>query len=199
MRSWVCFRSALFGDESYLSHTLPVKKETHYASKALAAAICVFVSMVAIIAVLFIMYWTENVAQLVKQFIVPFADYLGASVWEIVLCLFVLLCLEFFNVAQLGFMGIILGHRYNQSKILLSVVFGFIAYMITQIVTVFGMLLVGLLNTDIMKIFKTSDVAQMKPEVIISTALIGTSFYALFCVIGFIMNTKFLKKGVNVD
>ena len=33
MRSWVRFKSNVYGDESYLTHTLPVKKETIYLSK----------------------------------------------------------------------------------------------------------------------------------------------------------------------
>ena len=35
MRMWVRFRSNFYGDESYLTHTLPIKREVLYTSKIL--------------------------------------------------------------------------------------------------------------------------------------------------------------------
>ena len=37
LRFWVRFRQTMYGDESYLTHTLPVEKNTLYASKMLSA------------------------------------------------------------------------------------------------------------------------------------------------------------------
>ena len=36
MRSWVIFKQNLYGDESYLTHTLPVDKKTIYISNAIS-------------------------------------------------------------------------------------------------------------------------------------------------------------------
>ena len=46
MRSWVLFRASLFGDESYLTHTLPIDRKTHYTAKACTAAISILFCMV---------------------------------------------------------------------------------------------------------------------------------------------------------
>ncbi len=199
MRTWVLFRASLFGDESYLTHTLPVKRETIYAAKALNAAICIFLSLIAIIAVLFITYWSEDLELLLKAFLVPITDYLGISAWGLFIFLFALLFVEFFNGVQIGMMGILIGHRFLQKKILLSVIFGFAVYMVTQSVTLLGMLLIGLIDSDFMKIFSTNDLMSLKPETIITVSLVGFAFYALISIAGFIVNSYILKKGVNVE
>ena len=43
MRFWVRFRSNFYGDESYLTHTLPISKSTLYLSKALTSIISLLV------------------------------------------------------------------------------------------------------------------------------------------------------------
>ena len=42
MRTWVRFRHNLYGDESYLTHTLPVERKTIYLSKFITSIILVF-------------------------------------------------------------------------------------------------------------------------------------------------------------
>ncbi len=199
MRSWVLFRSGLYGDESYLTHTLPVKKQTLYASKALTATISVLFSLVAILLVLFVTYWSKDLWTFIKAFLTPVSDYLDIPIFGIFAFLFAVLFLEFFNGLQIGFVGLILGHRFNHSKILMSVIIGFLVYMITQSISLIGMLIVGLLNSDFMKIFSTTDLMSLSPSVVISISLIGAGFYALFGILGFVVNTRLLKRGVNVD
>lgn len=199
MRSWVLFRASLFGDESYLTHTLPLKKETLYTAKALSAAIAVLYSLVGIVAVLFVTYWTKELWNFIKIPLEVFGTYLGVPVWGIFLFLFVVLFLEFFNGLQLGFMGILIGHRFQQGKILLSVIFGFVGYTVTQIATLVGMLAISIFDSDFFKLFTTNDLMAFKPETIVSVSLLGIGMSALFCVITYVLNVYLLKKGVNVD
>ena len=42
MRLWVRFKNNFYGDESYLTHTLPIDKKTLYLSKILASFITLF-------------------------------------------------------------------------------------------------------------------------------------------------------------
>lgn len=199
MRSWVTFCSSLYGDESYLTHTLPVKRETHYAAKAVTAAVGLFVGMVVVLVTLFILYWSEGTRRAISGIIDPVSAYLNLPAWSIVSFFLIVLYLELFNFIQIGFSGLILGHRLNSSKLLLSVVFGFAIYMATQAITLIGMFIIGLINSDFMKIFSTGDLMNMKPGVIVAIALTGAGFYLLFCVAGFFINRHLLKKGVNVD
>lgn len=60
LRIWVRFRSNFYGDESYLTHTLPVKKETLYLSKFLTFIITLFTSFLVLGASLFIAYYSKE-------------------------------------------------------------------------------------------------------------------------------------------
>ena len=50
IRIWVRFRSEIYKDESYLTHTLPVKKSTIYNSKMIVAYTSVILSFLVILA-----------------------------------------------------------------------------------------------------------------------------------------------------
>ena len=49
MRLWARFIRNIYKDESYLTHTLPVEKKTIYASKVIAALVCIFITIVVIV------------------------------------------------------------------------------------------------------------------------------------------------------
>ncbi|MBE6712478.1 MAG: hypothetical protein E7580_03025 [Ruminococcaceae bacterium] len=199
MRTWVSFKASMFGDESYLTHTLPVKRETHYAAKAFTAAISVLLCFTMVLAVIGVTYLTESVWESLKVNVDSLALYFDIPAWTIPVFLFILLFLEFFNIIQIGFTGLIVGHRLHQSKVLWSVLIGFGTYLVTQGITLAGMFLFGLLDSEFMKVFEFVDLSTVKPGTVISLALIGSVFYAGFCIAGFVLNTLLLKKGVNVD
>ena len=61
IRLWVRFKGSLYGDESYLTHTLPVSKKTIYLSKTILSIITILVSCLVVILSLFIsLYSKEN-------------------------------------------------------------------------------------------------------------------------------------------
>ena len=45
MRLWIRFKNNFYGDESYLTHTLPISKNTLYLSKFLTSIITLFTSI----------------------------------------------------------------------------------------------------------------------------------------------------------
>lgn len=199
MRSWVLFRSGLFGDESYLTHTLPVKKEIHYASKAFTGFLSLLFTVLGILAVLYVTYWSEELWGAIKVPLQVFAEYLNIPVWGMLLALLVILFLEFFNGIQVGFAGILIGHRFHQGKILFSVIFGFAGYMLCQTVTLFGMLFIGLFDSEFFRLFSSNDLMSFKPETIIAVSVVGFLLYAFFSIFTYFLNVFLLKRGVNVD
>ena len=108
MRMWVRFKSNLYGDESYLSHTLPVTKCAHYLSKIFTTVITLFVSFLVVGAVLFIMYYSKDSIQMIKGILAPLATLYDSSVVAILIVFIFILFIEFTNVLQCSFTGIIL-------------------------------------------------------------------------------------------
>ncbi len=197
MRIWVRFKQNLYGDESYLTHTLPVKKQTLYLSKALTAILTLFISVIVIGLTLFIAYYSKENIELLKSLLLPLADAYGSTVMNILLAVLFVFFLEFANALQAGFTGIILGHKMDNFKTGYSVLFGFIAYIVTQIFVLLMTFVVALFNADIMNLFITNTVVNMNMvKVIIYMAI---AIYTLTLVIGYFINLKLFKKGVNID
>ena len=67
MRAWVRFKQSLCGDESYLTHTLPIDKKTLYNSKILTSLITLFISIAMIALTLFIAYYSKENIILLKN------------------------------------------------------------------------------------------------------------------------------------
>ena len=197
MRMWVRFKSNFYGDESYLTHTLPISKSTLYLSKALASVISLFVSVGVVALTLFIAYYSKENIELVKNMLLPVADIMGSSVVKIILAFLFICFLEIANMLQVGFSGTILGHKMNNMKVGFSVFYGFLCYMVTQVFVLIVMFITGLFNKDIMNLFFTNEIINM--DMIKFIIYLAIFIYTLTLVIGYIVNVKLFKKGVNVD
>lgn len=197
MRMWVRFKNNFYGDESYLTHTLPVDKHTHYFSKILTSVITLFTSIAVIGGVLALAYYSKENLQLVKNMLLPVAEAYDTSIIGVLIAFLFILFLQFLNILQCGFTGIILGHKINNAKTGLSVLFGFITYGISQIFAVVVVFIVALFNEKYMNLFATTtivDIATLKTVIILAIAI-----YAVLTVIICFINIHLFKKGVNVD
>ena len=197
MRLWVRFKSNFYGDESYLTHTLPVDKKTLYLSKALDGVISLFISVLVIALALFIAYYSKENIELLKNLLLSVADIMGCSVIKIILAFLFICFLEIANMVQAGFCGIILGHKMNNMKTGFSVLYGFLCYMATQVFVLIIIFITGLFNKDIMNLFFTNEIVNI--EMIKFIIYLAIVIYTVTLFIGYIINVKLFKVGVNVD
>lgn len=197
MRMWVMFKIHFYGDESYLTHTLPVEKRTHYLSKILTAIVTLLVSFALIFLVLFTAYYSKENLIFIKNILFPVAEAYDSTILGIITLLVFILFLEFLNILQCGFTGIILGHRRNTAKTGFSVLFGFLTFMVSQTIVIAILFIIALFNNDFMNLFITNslpDIQTVKSMIFIS--VFSYSFVsALICFV----NIHLFKKGVNVD
>lgn len=197
IRLWVRFKSNFYADESYLTHSLPVEKKTLYLSKVVSSAVTCFTSLLVIGAVLFIAYYSKENIELIKKLLLPIANAYDSTIIAILSAFLFILFLEFFNILQCGFTGIIIGHKMNTAKTGFSVLFGFIAFMISQFFAVLMIFAVALFNKDFMNLFVTNQIVDV--DTIKAVIYISIAVYTLLLLIGYLVNIKLFKKGVNVD
>ena len=197
IRVWVRFKQNLYGDESYLTHTLPVKKHTLYLSKMLGMVVTLLVSTVVITLTLFIAYYSKENIQMLKQILLPVADVYGTTIVGILLAFLFIVFLEISNAVVSGFIGIILGHRMNSAKTGFSILFGFISYMVTQWAIIAMMFVVALFNKDIMNLFVTTE--MMSVDLVKNVIYMAIALYSITLASGYCIGFKLFKKGVNVD
>lgn len=197
MRLWSRFKNNFYGDESYLTHTLPIEKKTLYLSKVLTSIITLFTSTLVIIFTLFIAYYSKENILTLKNVLLPIANTYDSTIIKILLAFTFVFFIEFANILQSGYTGMIIGHKMNNNKMAYSILFGFITYIITQIFAVLIIFMIGLFNQDIMNLFFTSEVINV--DMIKTIIYLAIIIYTIIFVIGYIINLKLFKKGVNVD
>jgi len=197
MRLWARFAKNIYGDESYLTHTLPVKKQTIYKAKFLAALITMFTSMIVIAATLFIAYYSKENLQVIKDILVPIVEMYDSTIVGFLLVIIFVFFLEMFVVLQAGCTGMILGHKKNNNKMGFSILFGFISYIITQAAILLTLFIIGLFNQDIMNMFITTEIVSI--DLIKNIMYMAIIMYSVCIMIYYYVNIKLFKKGVNVD
>lgn len=197
MRNWVRFKKNLYGDESYLTHTLPVEKTHLYQSKIITASISLLLSTVVIILALWIAYYSKENIQLLKNILLPMVEAYNSTIINFLLIVSIVIFLEFTNILQAGYTGIILGHTKNQTKIGYSVLFGVISYFVIQIITLIAIFIIGLFQPNIMNLFTTTEITDL--EILKVLMYIAIVIYTITLIINYFINIKLLKRGVNVD
>ena len=197
MRMWHRFKSNLYNDESYLTHTLPVDKKTLYNSKILSSIICLFISFLVITLILFIAYYSKDNLETLKNIILPITDIFEISMVKMILSLIFILFLEITCLLQIGYTGIILGHKMNNNKTAFSVLFGFISYMGAQTITLLSILVYSLFNKDMLTLFTSNEITNI--SLLKNIIFLSIILYTVIIIINYIINIKIFKKGVNVE
>ena len=197
MRLWVDFTNNLYKDESYLTHTLPIDKKTLYLSKTLTAIITLFTSILVIGLSLFVAYYSKENIELLKTILFPIANMYNSTILGVLLVFLFICFLEIFNGLQVGYTGIILGHKMNNAKTGFSVLYGFISYMAIQVFGLLVIFIVGIFNKDIMNLFITNEIINID---MVKTIIYMSLFtYSVTAIINYLVNLNLFKKGVNVD
>ena len=101
MRCFVRFRDTLYKDESYLTHTLPIKKSEIYNSKFILSFITLLSSFLVILLTLFIAYFSEEKILWLKNMINSFITNADISVTMFIISIIVILFLELSKVCFL--------------------------------------------------------------------------------------------------
>jgi len=198
MRSWVRCYNNLYKDESYLTHTLPVKKSTLFLSKTLAAFICTFLSTVLSAVCIALCYYDND---FIKNSMKAVMEGLSASydmpVFAVALLLVFIVFLEIMFLFFMGYNGIILGHKSNKGKLGKSILIGFGMYMAFNVLSVAAICVAGLFDDRIMNLIKTADAVDMSAIKVLLFAAAG--IYTVYNFISYAVGVHTLKKGVNID
>lgn len=196
MRNWVRFVRNIYKDESYLTHTLPVSKNTIYLSKILTSIITLLTSFIVIITCIAIVCLNEVSWSEVKQSLEQSAIFFNSSVFSLIMVLVITIFFEFLFMLMSGILGIVIGHKSNNLKIVKSIVIGFGIYIILSSASLVMLYIAGLLNADIMSIFNNMEVSSNAMK---STMTVGIFVYAIYNLMVYFIGNKLLNKGVNVD
>ncbi len=196
MRNWARFIRNMYKDESYLTHTLPVSKNTIYLSKVLTAIITLLTSFIVIIICIAICALNKNSWEVLKQSLEQSAVFFNSSVFSLISVAVITIFFEFLFMMMAGILGIVIGHKSNNLKLVKSIVIGFGIYMMLSSISLIILYVAGLLNPDIMTVFNNMEVSSNAMK---STMMVGIIAYAIYIFIAYFVGNKLLNRGVNVD
>ncbi len=197
IRSWVRMINNLYKDESYLFHTLPVSKNVHFLSKVLSSIIVIFMSMIVLLIGLFIMYYNENMIEMIKQSLNVISDSFNISAWLLIILLFLLLVVEVISIVLIGNFGIVYGFSHNQNKLVKTCLYGLVSYATLTFIFLIIIFIVSLFNKSIFDVvFKASN---MNSSSLVILLTIGIIVYSIFTIALYFITNKKFNKGVNID
>ena len=197
IRSWVRFIGNVYKDESYLTHTLPVKKKDIYLSKVLTAIICTFTTVAVALVGLFIAYYSKANMEALKNFLKMTASAYDTDVISLIIIVALVIFLESLFITLIGYVGIIIGHKSNRNKMAKTLVIGIVLYLVTSTLTLGIIYVIGLFNEGVMNVINTTDIVNV--DSIKQVMKIGLLIYVGYNIMYYIIGWKQLEKGVNVD
>lgn len=196
IRTWVRFRMNLYGDESYLTHTLPLPRATLWASKFLTSLLVVLFSVLIIIFAILIMFFPFGV------------DF----IWQAFIALLIGIILQIIFILQSGFVGILIGHRANNRRTLLSILSGFGIYILGGLIIVgscfiwsnfnhsVDMLLHGRSYENSVTVVDGEITSVTTNQANLVELLYGIDLLYLILIIAtYFINRQLLARGVDVD
>ncbi|MBR2340706.1 MAG: hypothetical protein IKA74_07755 [Clostridia bacterium] len=189
------FIKSFYKDESYLTHTLPVKKEQLLISKYLSALIVVLLSVAVCVASLLIMLYSDTFFSTVKALlaatIAGFNISGGLFITIIVLIVFFQIC----TLMSMAFTAVVKANTYNTKRVSRGVMW-FIAYYFGAMITALLLMAVALaIGGNISELLAE----QMSQGGFMTVMLVGMGAYAAFSVAFYFLCNHMFKKGVNVD
>lgn len=197
IRLWVRFIRNCYKDESYLTHTLPVEKKTIYLSKVISALITIFTTSIVIIVCLLICYYSEENLQTLKTMLELAASTYNTTVLNLLLLISTIISMQMLFIVLIGYVGIILGHKSNKYKIIISIIISFALYMLTQVVSLVFIYIFGLFNSNVMNLVNTTEMINIDAIKLLMYLAIG--MYAIYIIVYYILGKKAFQKGVNVE
>ena len=195
MRIWARFLVNNYKDESYLTHTLPVTKNQIFNSKILAGITSILISTLVIVGCIALIYLNANNWEFLKAMFESLVQaYSKFTAVSYIVGLIVLVILELFYIMFAGILGLVIGHRSNNHKILKSVIFGFISYMV---LLVLSFVIVGITSS-----FTDSSLIYNGFPPVSTMKAIGLTFviiYIIYNISHYLLAKHLFNKGVNVE
>lgn len=194
LRNFLNFSKNLYGDESYLTHTLPVTKNQLINSKYLTATIEIVAGALCTIAAVLIKVASPTSLAVVEQMLMAIVpDGISAAV-VITLGATLIICELLMFISIINF-SIVLGYKSNEKKVLKSFIFAAIFSISASMVlgiAMFGILLV--FGVDF-----ASETLILSGTALITLLITGIVVYLAIGILFYFLAKKQFNNGVNVD
>ena len=194
LRNFIDFSKSIYGDEGYLTNTLPVTKTQIINSKFLTAFTELIIGFICVILSLLIKFVTPTMFSTLKLILstVIIGEF---SIYLILSLIILLIIVEFLMFLSIILFSIIQGYKSNEKKILKSFIItainAFISISFLSIV-MFVVLLINKVNLSTTKILVSN-------SAFVSIITTGIIVYSFITILFYFLAKKQFNKGINID
>ena len=194
LRNFLNFSKSLYGDESYLTHTLPVTKNQIINSKFLTAIIEITLGFVCIIISILIKFGSPTMFETLKA--IMSSIIIGEfSIYFVIALFIILVIVEFLMFISIIYFAIVMGYKSNEKKVLKSFLYtGLMAIVALTILSIVMLIVLVINGVDI-----SAEALTLSGSAFISIMLTGIIVYTLLGTLFYFLAKKEFNKGVNVD
>ena len=194
LRSFLNFTKSFYGDESYLTHTLPVTKNQLFNSKFLTAVVEMVLGFITLIVAVLIRFATPTMFKTLKLLLSTMI--LGNFSIGLVLSLFVVLVIvEFLMFISIILFSVVIAYRSREKKALKTFLLtAGIAFASLTVLSIAMVIVLLINNVDL-----SSSVLMLSNSAFMSILLTGIIVYSAVIVVFYFLAKKEFRKGVNVD
>lgn len=197
MRIWGRYKSNIYKDESYLTHTLPVSKSAIFNSKIITSLISILIGSIVILICLAIAFLNNDTINLLKTLFESFEPiYEKGTLIGLIIAVIGIVILEIMYMMQAGIFGLTIGHRANNHKMLKAIVIGIASYFILSALTLAIIYVISLFNPTLTEVFNTQTPSK---EAVVAVIYISLAVYMIYNLAFYFTSKKILNKGVNVE
>lgn len=197
IRTWGRFKYNMYGDESYLTHTLPISRQTLWLSKFLSLVLVILSVIVVIALNFYLLSLTPTGKGLIGS--IGISDAMPTSCTIVyIFTIFI----EFLFMGLCGITGLILGHRATHRRGLYSVICGFAVYLFSVLLLLGFIILWSQFDPSLNVLFttQTSNPTDIFTFAFITKILLGTGLaYTVMAATLVLINGKLLARGVDID
>lgn len=193
------YAKALFRDQGYLTHTLPVNKHQLLLSQILADVLMELISLVVVILCCMIAYYNPRVMEaiiyLINQFfkvVIPASEFFSLIGGTLVLSIFCVI-FSFLQGLFVIYTGIAIGHAFPKNKGILSVVFCIVLNYGIGFVTSIINFIVGAVGD--FAILQVEDFIRMA-NIYLSISLVES---ILICIGAYFLDIYLMKYKLNLE
>ena len=194
IRNLMNFSKSFYGDESYLTHTLPVTKKQLVNSKFITAIIEMGLGFLCVVVSLLIRFASQSMFDTLKLLL---SMVIGGDFSAIgVIILFVTLVLiQFLMFISIIYFSIVLSHKSKEKRLLKTFLFT-LAFAFASLIVLDTILIVELL---IYGVDLTSSTLVLSSSQFLGITISGIVVYMISAIVFYLLTQKEFGKGVNVD
>ena len=189
------FSHSFYKDESYLTHTLPVRKNSLILSKYLSSLIVILLSVIVSFLSLFILFYSSEFVESIKIALESVVSGLNISGGLFIFISVILIFAEICLLISFAFTAIVKAYSYSHNRGIKGFAWFIIYYLATSNITLLLSVIVMAITGDLNSLFAN----QMSSSAFITLLIISLISYISFSIIFYFICQKEFNKGVNID